>query len=142
MVRTNSNVESLRPFNKDQVRAMRDNFGWTRAQFANAVGVSTATVEAWEFGRREVSLDISQMSSRSAIDCISDNHHKDVMGKYTIKEARRFLGKKVEDFASSLGLSVSAIRSYEKGVRRPTPKTVARIEDSIRIRLGELGHKD
>ena len=44
-------IDPVRKYNKDEIRQVRVNAGMTQAVFANYLGVSVKTVEAWERGR-------------------------------------------------------------------------------------------
>jgi putative transcriptional regulator len=48
-------------YNKDKVKEIRINFGMSQAVFADVIGVSTKTVEAWESGRNKPDRSTSRL---------------------------------------------------------------------------------
>ena len=44
-------ISPIKEFNPEQIRQIRNNAGMTQTVFANYMGVSKKTVEAWECGR-------------------------------------------------------------------------------------------
>jgi putative transcriptional regulator len=44
-------IDPVKKYSNDEIKAIRNKAGMTQAVFANYMGVSKKTVEAWELGR-------------------------------------------------------------------------------------------
>ena len=55
-----------------------------------------------------------------------------------IKEVRKLRNMSQEDFAQKLGLSQPAVSQFEKGTRQPTPKTIDKICQVLKVSRDEL----
>jgi DNA-binding transcriptional regulator YiaG len=110
-----------------ELKELRERLGWTRVQFASIIGVTVPTLESWESGRGSIRADLTRLSSRNALECLIDND-KPVLDRFSLQNARKFLGLKSEELASILGVKLNTWRAYEKGSRKASLKLVRDIE--------------
>lgn len=115
----------------------REKLGWTRPQLAAVLGVSVATVEAWEKGTRSVTADIDNLARFDAISCLEEKK-KVVLGKYSLKDTRRLLGYRVDELAAVTGMNMHSIRAAEKGARTAPETYIRQIEALLSKRISEL----
>lgn len=68
-------IESLKTFNADEIKCIRNSIGMSQCCFASYMGVSEKTVEAWEAGTNHPSGSASRILQMMEMD-------KDFVKKY------------------------------------------------------------
>ena len=66
-------IEPVKHYNKSEIKAIRTHAGMTQAVFANYMGVSSKTVEAWEKGTNHPTGSACRL-----LDILSSDRVKDV----------------------------------------------------------------
>ncbi len=70
-------IDPVKKYSNDEIKAIRNKAGMTQAVFANYMGVSKKTVEAWELGRTHPTgpayrlLDILESGNEQELSLIS-----------------------------------------------------------------------
>jgi DNA-binding transcriptional regulator YiaG len=137
---TQFDAVSLSSLDSSEIKQARLKLGWSQSQLAAALGLSVATVEAWEQGRRSASKDIGNivlMNRANMMQCF-DSRRRLVLSQYTLKEARKLLGFTIQEICKMTGRSVNTMRSFEKGARTPPDILVCEIERMIEERVKHL----
>lgn len=65
-------IEPVKRYNKNEIKAIRTHAGMTQAVFANYMGVSSKTVEAWEKGTNHPTGSACRLLDILSSDCIKD----------------------------------------------------------------------
>lgn len=117
-----------RRFSSDALRDVRLVAGLSRAQLAERVGVSEATVKAWETGVR---APRAAVQVRLARVLGLDFEDLEVAGPEDAEDLRRLresLGLTRAEAAARLGIDPSALKRVEAGAELPPdPKVMARV---------------
>ncbi len=74
-------IEPVKRYSKSEIKTIRTNAGMTQAEFANYMGVSSKTVEAWEKGTNHPTGPACRLLDILSSDCIKDMpfiKHEDV----------------------------------------------------------------
>ena len=65
-------IEPVKRYNKSEIKAIRTHAGMTQAVFADYMGVSSKTVEAWEKGINHPTGSACRLLDILSSDCIKD----------------------------------------------------------------------
>ena len=65
-------IEPVKRYNKSEIKAIRTHAGMTQAVFADYMGVSSKTVEAWEKGTNHPTGSACRLLDILSSDCIKD----------------------------------------------------------------------
>ena len=65
-------IEPVKRYNKNEIKAIRTHAGMTQAVFANYMGVSAKTVEAWENGTNHPTGSACRLLDILSSGCIKD----------------------------------------------------------------------
>ena len=65
-------IEPVKHYSKSEIKAIRTQAGMTQAVFANYMGVSSKTVEAWEKGTNHPTGSTCRLLDILSSDCIKD----------------------------------------------------------------------
>ena len=65
-------IEPVKRYNKSEIKEIRTHAGMTQAVFANYMGVSPKTVEAWEKGTNHPTGSACRLLDILSSDCIKD----------------------------------------------------------------------
>lgn len=65
-------IEPVKHYSKSEIKAIRTQAGMTQAVFANYMGVSSKTVEAWEKGTNHPTGSACRLLDILSSDCIKD----------------------------------------------------------------------
>ena len=126
----------------DRLKRARTQAGLTQAAAAEVVGTTAQTIRNWETARNEPPMSaIRKLAERYGVteDSLLDNlsppfapspsgfgfrYNRVFVKGDKLSEARRDTGLTQEKIAEMTGLSVSAIRRYERGVSSPSTVTL------------------
>ena len=126
----------------DRLKGARTQAGLTQAAAAEIVGTTAQTIRNWETARNEPPMPaIRKLAERYGVseDSLLDNlsppfapspsgfgfrYNRVFVKGDKLSEARRDTGLTQEKVAEMTGLSVSAIRRYERGVSSPSTLTL------------------
>ena len=127
----------------NRLRKARQDSGMTQSEVAEELGITAQTVRNWEAGRHEPSAKvISDLAERYRVseekllgdlDAPSGSpvsakpkfpYDRVPVDAGKLSEARRGAGLTQERVSGMTGLSLSAIRSYERGSARPATRTL------------------
>ena len=65
-------IEPVKRYNKNEIKEIRTHAGMTQAVFADYMGVSSKTVEAWEKGTNHPTGSACRLLDILSSDCIKD----------------------------------------------------------------------
>ncbi len=135
-----ANVPTTQHLTPDKIRELRSELGLSVAQMAIMLGVSPATLEAWETGRRDPNVELEKISHamQKKFSPPPRQGTSLLLGSITIRTARDLIGEKCRDFANRFGYSEKSWRAIEQG-RRQLPQNVRdSLEKLIRQRLRSI----
>ena len=126
----------------NRLRTARRHAGLTQAEAAQVVGTTAQTVRNWETARNEPPMSaIRKLAERYSVseDSLLDNlttpfapsatrlgfrYGRVIVDGQKLSEARAEAGLTQDDVAEMTGLSISAIRRYERGISSPATRTL------------------
>ncbi len=117
-----------RRFSHYALRDARERVGWTRAQLGEQVGVSAATVKAWETGARapkaSTQLRVAQVLGMG----FEDLEQPGPADADDLRRLRETLGWTREQAAERLGVEPAVLTRVEAGAELPPdPRRMARV---------------
>jgi DNA-binding transcriptional regulator YiaG len=107
------------PFTAESIRRLRQRKQLSVGAMAKILGVSPATLEAWESGRRNAAVDVGKLAQMNGRLTTRVADGKPIDG-ISIKILRQLLGLNVRAIAKRFRCSVDSWYSYEQG-RRHVP---------------------
>lgn len=115
------------------IEQIRSEYNLTRAQLADALDVSPATVEAWETGRRRITRNLCEIrqildSRRTGIPRAQNL----IFGLYRLSIAKELLQMSPADCARLFSMSPQRWSEYERNKRVIEPSVMRAIEEKIR----------
>jgi DNA-binding transcriptional regulator YiaG len=124
----------------EDVKDLRRELGLSVAQLGMVLGVAAATVESWESGARDPTIDQRKISGamRSKFLRAPKQGNNLLPGGLTIGGARDLLKRKVEDVAAEFGYSVATWRSFEQGRRHLPDEVRDGLMKLVEMRLKEI----
>ena len=115
------------------IRALRERKGLSVGAMAKLLGVSPATLEAWESGRRNAALDTEKISQLEG-KIPNSGRRIDAIDNSSVKLLRQISGLSVARIAKAFECSADSWNSYEQG-RRNVPK---KIQNEIADKYSDL----
>ncbi len=117
-----------RRFSHYALRDARERAGWTRAQLGEQVGVSTATVKAWETCARAPKASTQLRLAKVLGMGFEDLEQPGPADADDLRRLRETLGWTREEAARRLGIQASTLARVEAGVELPPdPRRMARV---------------
>ena len=131
-----------RRFNPDLLREARLAAGYSQAELAGLVGVSTVTVKAWESGRRAP----KPATQRQVADALGlgfdDLEVPEPDGGEDLRRLRDALGWTRAEAAEHLGVEPFTLQRVEEGLELPPdPRTMARVYGVSRMELAAAARR-
>ena len=140
-----SNVRKLaaadRSAESADFKRLRQDHDLSITQMAEAMEVSTATIEAWERGLNSPPYVrvLEERVAEFARAFPSKQQGRNLLfGCYPLRLARELLALDVEQMAGRFGYSKSSWTKIEANFRTIPPEKLAEIEEFVRIRLAEV----
>jgi DNA-binding XRE family transcriptional regulator len=131
-------MKNVVPFvrSRGAVEELRNEFGLSRAQMADAIDVAPATIEAWESGRRRLTRDVAEIRNQLVrrTESLPDSQNL-VFRRYRFSLAKELLDLTLAECAAQFGVSINYWTECEKNRRRIDPLLLSRIEETIREQL-------
>ena len=116
-----------RRFSHYALRDARERAGWTRAQLGEQVGVSAATVKAWETCARAPKASTQLRLAKVLGMGFEDLEQPGPADADDLRRLRETLGWTREEAARRLGIQASTLARVEAGVELPPdPRRMAR----------------
>ena len=133
VVSINSNENSDEKYS---VREIRHEFGLSVTQAAEALSVSTHTIESWERNTRTAPNAITLNNAfqdylRSSPVMNADNNV--LFDTFPLKTARLILGLSVQDIAKKFGHSSSTWSKFECNQRKLDSETLRMVEQEVKL---------
>ena len=117
-----------RRFSHYALRDARERVGWTRAQLGEQVGVSAATVKAWETCARAPKASTQLRLAKVLGMGFEDLEQPGPADADDLRRLRETLGWTREEAARRLGIQASTLARVEAGVELPPdPRRMARV---------------
>ncbi len=117
-----------RRFSPYALRDARQMAGWTRARLGEQVGVSTATVKAWETGARAPKASTQLRVARALGVGFEDLEQPGPADAEDLRRLRETQGWTREEAAELLGIDTSVLARVEAGAELPPdPRRMARV---------------
>ncbi len=117
-----------RRFSHYALRDARERAGWTRAQLGAQVGVSAATVKAWETGARAPKASTQLRVARVLGMGFDDLEQPGPADADDLRRLRETLGWTREQAAERLGVEPAVLTRVEAGAELPPdPRRMARV---------------
>ncbi len=117
-----------RRFSHYALRDARERAGWTRAQLGEQVGVSAATVKAWETCARAPKASTQLRLAKVLGMGFEDLEQPGPADADDLRRLRETLGWTREEAARRLGIQASTLARVEAGVELPPdPRRMARV---------------
>ena len=131
----------------DRLRRARRQSGLTQSQAARVTGVTIKTIQNWEMGRTEPPAwairKLAEAYETSENELLRDlaspfgpprpdlrfPYDRVIVDPPKLSQARKDSGLTQQEVADKTGLSVSAIRRYERGIANPTTRTLRNLSD-------------
>jgi DNA-binding transcriptional regulator YiaG len=108
------------------IRAIRDEHGFTQKEFAKKLDVSPATVSNWEQGETNPQPDtVEQIKTLD----VEEGDTEDPFTGDDIKQLRDEKGFSQSELADKLGVSAGTVSNWERGESSPGPDTIERIQN-------------
>ncbi|MBK6764023.1 MAG: helix-turn-helix domain-containing protein [Micrococcales bacterium] len=125
-----------RRFSHYALRDARERAGWTRAQLGEQVGVSAATVKAWETGARAPKASTQLRVAQALGMGFEDLEQPGPAEAEDLRRLRETLGWTRGQAAGRLGIEPAVLARVEAGVELPPdPRRMARVYG---VTAGEL----
>lgn len=122
-------------------KSLRRQFGLTPMQVAEALAVSTATIEAWERGLNSPP-DIGTATDKIGAFAKSGPSRQQgknlLFGHYPLRLGRELLSLSIEEMATQFGYSKSSWTKIEANFRPLPADKLERIESFVRTKLAEI----
>ena len=117
-----------RRFSHYALRDARERVGWTRAQLGDQVGVSAATVKAWETGARAPKASTQLRVAQVLGVGFEDLEQPGPADADDLRRLRETLGWTREQAAERSGIEPAVLARVEAGVELPPdPRRMARV---------------
>lgn len=114
--------------NQKECRKCQQHDGLSRAELAGRVGVSAATVKAWETGSRAPRAAAQVRLAEALAIGFADLEQPSPADADDLRRLRQTLGWTRERAADRLGIDPSALKRVEAGLELPPdPKRMARV---------------
>jgi DNA-binding XRE family transcriptional regulator len=124
-------------------KELRRQAGLAPTQLAEALDVSTATIEAWERGLNsppDIEVAARMVEAFAGSDATGQQGKNLIFNHYPLRVARDLLSLSVEQMAEEFGpYSRSSWTKIEASFRSLPDETLRRIEDRVRAKLAEIG---
>jgi len=140
-----SNVHQLaaadRSAESGDFKRLRQEHDLSTTQIAKAMGVSTATIEAWERGLNSppyVKVLEARVAEFARAFPSKQKGRNLLFGYYPLRLARELLALDVGQMAARFGYSKSSWTKIEANFRTIPAEKLAEIEEFVRIRLAEV----
>ena len=133
------------------IRQLREARGWAQIDLAGRLGVDRSTISRWENGLRlppapthqrlaqlfGVGVEAIALPSEAAMSGAAMSNSTRLLRK-TLRQLRAEQNWSQDDVAVRLGISQSAIASWELGRRVPRPARRQRLADLFGVGVGEI----
>ena len=130
------------PFRDLNLRKARRDSGLSLTQAASALGISTATLESWEGGKKsqvDPAFAASTYNDYVVNTKAAEHCGKNVLfGCFPMRVARDILELEIEEIASEFNFSASSWRKIEANSRFAPDCVIVELERRIGLRMSDL----
>ncbi len=128
-------ITSGTPINIARVRK-----GYTQAQLAKEIGVTTLTLKNWELGLFQPPIKhlrkIAEILDVGITDLLETSENTGL--KYQIAKIRRAKKMPQYELAETIGKSRIQVSNYETGVSNPSPEVLSQIASALNVSVDDL----
>jgi transcriptional regulator with XRE-family HTH domain len=116
-----------------EVRALREERGWSQAELAKRAGITKSALARFEAGGYSIRSD-------TVSDRIRFDWRREMAGADLLERIRRAAGLSQDELARRAGTSRTAVSAYEHGRKSPSLDTVDRLVTSAGYELDARPH--